>query len=195
MSYKIILTLSCLLILQSCGTVLRLDKNNSSFNLSNKSGQFCINERKILWKQQSFGTEHVEYEAASISRNEEIKLIYSEISRLNNSFACGNKLLAEIEIVNNPVSEKRLLLLLTIFSLGIIPYWDEYENTLKISTYNDTNLVSVYTSSFKYKRIESIFLLPVTPFYISSEIELNLKTIPLHFQNILNEIRKKDGMN
>lgn len=196
MSYKIILLLSGLLLLQSCGTILYLDKNNSSVYLNNKSSEFCINERKIIWKQQSFGTEHIEYEQNSISRENEIKLINTEITRLNSSSTCSNKLLTEIEIVNRPMSEKRLSLLITIFSLGIIPYWDEYENILKISTYDDKSLISIYTSAYKYNRIESVLLLPVAPFYCSSEIELNLnlKTIPLHFKNIASELNKKDGI-
>lgn len=86
-------------------------------------------------------------------------------------------------------------MLLNIISIGIIPYWAEFENTVKVTILNKQSVeVGSFSSTYKYERIQSLFLIPAAPFYIGGNIELNLKTIPMHFNKISEEIHKGSGL-
>lgn len=194
MMKKCVYPIIWLLVFQGCASILSL--NHSSLVLDSKrSGmEFCFDESKIKLTNIIYGREKTDYETQDSSRKEEFKLINNEIEKLFIFKNCKNYLKIQVEIINKPVENKSVLDFLNIISIGIIPYWAEYENIAKITITNKENKeTDSFSSTYKYERVQSIFLIPVSPFYIGGNIELNLKTIPLHFQNISNELNKKEG--
>lgn len=183
------------LIFQSCASVLTIDEKTLKFTGDSGNRVACVAAPKVKLTSVTLGKNITDTDAHS-PNDHQILLIKSEFNKIFNiDVNCSKKLAAEVEIVNMPVEERRGLLLLNMITIGIIPYWTQYENYLIVTVYKeDGNIIQRYRSSLNYERVQSLFLIPVMGFYLGGEIELNLKTIPLHFNNISEEIHKSAGL-
>ncbi len=185
------------LFFQGCASIIYLKGAEPKIETNEKPISVCANKVKIMWTDEAFGTvSNKTYENSSDTLIQKQKLMLSEQIHQNfNDRNCDSSSKALIEIRNAPVDQKRLLALLNIVSIGIIPYYDEYNNFVEIKFYDqDGNMKGRVSSSYKYEMIHSIFLWPAMFFYINGTNELNLKMIPLHFNNISEKIHKNEGL-
>lgn len=185
-----------ILFFQGCASVLTIDKETLKFTSDSTKRISCIAEPKIKLTSIGFGIAETQTSSNSKMRDDEILLIKREFSKVfDQKTNCQKNMVVDIEIVNEPIEDRRALLLLNLITIGIIPYWAEHRNYLTITVYDENGKIDQrYTSSLNYERVQSFFLFPVTAFYIDSNIELNLKTIPMHFNNISEEIHKSTGL-
>ena len=181
-------------LLQSCASILYVKKNEPIVALDNASNYACVGDVKVFLVSQSFGTTYsFPLETArEDSAQKQYQLILSKINELRgNGKNCNNDIKTVIEIKNIPVDEKRALALLNIVTIGIIPYFDEYINSVVIKNYSKNgDFLGESSSSVNYEMVHSIFLWPAMPFYTSGTDSLNLSTIPKHFDNIKNMLGK-----
>lgn len=184
------------LFFQGCASVLTLKDGEMNTVIQNKEVINCSTEkRKIIWNQIVMGQLYNKDSDSKLTKYEqkESSSIFSHLDGLLDKFcAAPTNIIAEIS--NTPINESRGLILLNIISLGIIPYWDQFENKIKIDVYRNGDHINTYTSVVQYTRVQSIFLWLKAPFSVTSEHELNLKTIPMHFNNISEEIHKGVGL-
>lgn len=117
-------------------------------------------------------------------------LIISEWKRkIPNSPSCEIMLDVTIEISNEPIKKNQVLFLLNTISIGIIPYWADEKNVLLVKLFDQNgNLNGSYSSTINYTRIQSLFLIPASPFYVGGTNELNLHTIPIHITSIARQM-------
>ena len=196
---------ACILIFpmlfQSCASILKLDRNSGFVRQAGNQSVSCVKDYKILWKNFGFNREFVNDKPDSKFQEEEKKIIDIEVNKLFSnvhSNKCVDFKKAMVEISNTPSENRnKALLLFNLLSIGIIPYWAEYTNTLSIKIYSqnssDSEVVNL-ESRFVYTRMQSVFLWPATPFYDTSENEINIKTIPMHFNSISEEMHKGSGV-
>jgi hypothetical protein len=184
------------LLLQSCASILYIKGEEPIVALGKEGKSACVGDVKILLVSQSFGTTHsfpLETGREDAAKKQ-YQLVLSKINELRESGkGCSSDIKTVIEIRNMPVDEKRALALLNIITIGIIPYFDEYTNSVVIKNYSKNgDFLGESSSSVNYEMIHSIFLWPAMPFYISGTDSLNLKTLPRHFDNIKNVKEKND---
>lgn len=181
---------------QGCASVLTLKDGEINAVIQNKEIANCTTEkRKIIWNQVVMGQLYSKDSDSKLTKYEQIESssIFSHLDKLSDK-SCATPINIIAEISNTPTDESRGLILLNIISLGIIPYWDQFENKIKVDVYRNGDLINTYTSTVPYTRMQSIFLWLKAPFAVTSEHELNLKTIPMHFNNISEEIHKSAGL-
>lgn len=192
---KILFFMFCVL-LQSCASILYINREEPNVALGKNGNSTCVGDVKIFLVSQSFGTTYsFPLETGrEVAAREQYKLVLSKINELRESGKdCGGDIKTVIEIKNIPLNEKRLLALLNIVTIGIIPYFDEYTNSLVIKNYSKNgDFLSESSSSVNFEMIHSIFLWPAMPFYISGTDSLNLKTLPIHFDNLKNMKEKSN---
>lgn len=188
------LCLICLL-LQSCASILYI-KDEEPMVSFGREHFTCLGDVKVLLVSQSFGTIYsFPLETGrEDSAKKQYQLVLSQIKDLRESSKdCSGDIKTVIEIINMPVDEKRALALLNIITIGIVPYFDDFTNSVVIKKYSKNgDFLSESSSSVNYKIIHSILLWPAVPFYNSGTDSLNLKTIPLHFDNIKNMKEKSN---
>jgi hypothetical protein len=181
---------------QGCASSLILKDVGVAVESQNKEVSYCkAEQRKVVWNDTVMGQFYSKDSNSKLNKYEQtdLSIIFSQLDKLMNK-TCAASTNVIVEISNTPINESRGLKLLNTISFGIIPYWDEYENKIKIDFYRDGNLVDSYISSLLYTRIQSIFLWPAAPFSLTSSHELNIKTIPMHFNNISEQIHKGSGL-
>lgn len=182
--------------LQGCASIIYLKSLEPEIKIGKIQNLSCLGEVKIVWVAESFGmVSNQTYEKNRDSLIQKQKdLLREQIDRTFKKCEGHKKTL--IEVKNIPVDQKRLLALLNIISFGIIPYFDEYSNSVEIKYFDqDGNFKNQVSSVYRYEMIHSIFLWPAMPFYINGTNELNIKTIPMHFNNISEEIHKSAELN
>ena len=181
-----------MILLQGCASVLILNNNSLDHDTSSMAhGKNCFKIKTITWSQVAFGQlSSTDDSLAYAERAEQKRIIEQFFTEPEQDLSkCKEVVLIKIDIKNAPINESRTLLLISALTIGIIPYWDKYENVFELSIYSKGGeLKNSYVSKVEYTRYQSIFLLPATPFYIGSEMELNSKTIPFHLENISNQI-------
>jgi len=182
-----------MILLQGCASVLILNNNSLEHDTSSMAHRKnCFKIKTITWSQVAFGQlSSTDDSLAYAERAEQKKIIEQFFTEPEQDLSkCKEEVLIKIDIKNAPINESRALLLISALTIGIIPYWDKYENVFELSIYSKGGeLKNSYVSKIEYTRYQSIFLLPATPFYIGSEMELNSKTIPFHLENVSSQIR------
>lgn len=182
-------------LFNGCAGILKTE-NLTKYNQSTKLpiSVACISEIKIFFNDVTFGKFNSEVYSADKNSmyQENYKLINKLVTeKTGNNTQCQGIYKLKVELSNIPENESRGLALLNIVSFGIIPYWDRFYNELKLTFSDSTENNIIYSSRTNYLRIHSIFLWPVMPFYIDGTIELDLKTLPYHFNNL----QKQDDVN
>lgn len=172
-----------------CASILPYDKDQKPIvdsQVSEKS--FCIQSKKILIVNTSYGQtnshEPLRHESdLSNALRMELDTLFSSNEK------CKVSLLAIVEVINEPVDQKRILGILNMFTIGIIPYWDKENNTLRVALYDERgDLKNSYSSTIQYTRMQSIFLWPVAPFYETGNLSLSQKLLPEHIKNIRSQM-------
>lgn len=172
------------IFLQSCASILTVNPNSLNKDNFLDFSNSCFKVSNVLLINSVFGTDHDNISENEKNREEEINLIKSLFDNQSPKQNC-TRYRTEVKLQNAPVNDRRLLLILNFITLGIIPYWDTHTNSLLVDIYDiNGNFLKRVRSTLEYSRIQSIFLLPVSPFFIDSNIKLNLTTIPQHFKNL-----------
>lgn len=180
------------LFLQGCASALILNESKITADIQNTNAVSCATDkRKMIWNQTVMGQLYSKDSNSKLSQYEQVEntSISDQLGKLMHE-PCQASTNLIVEVSNTPINESRGLILLNIISLGIIPYWDQFENKIKIETFKEGEQINTYISTVPYTRVQSIFLWLAAPFIVTSEHELNLKTIPMHFNNISEEIQK-----
>lgn len=184
------------LIFQSCASILYIKGEEPILALGKEGNINCLGDVKVFLVSQSFGTKYIFplETGREDTAKKQYQLVLSKINEFRGSGKdCSGDTKTVIEIRNMPVDEKRALALINIVTIGIIPYFDEYTNSMVIKNYSKNgDFLGESSSSVNYEMIHSIFLWPAMPFYISGTDSLNLKTMPRHFDNIKNAKEKNN---
>ncbi len=107
---------------------------------------------------------------------------------------CKQNVRVLIEVIHEPINENRVLLLTNAVTFGIVPYWGDYLNKINMKIYSEGTLLSSASTEIAYRRIQSIFLWPIAIFSDTGNFDISQKVIPMHFNNILEIVRKNDGL-
>ena len=156
----------------------------------------CVIERKI-----DFISHHRSYNISSNTTNKEPGLYKKHYKLINqyilensqNNEICKNKYRLDIEITNGTVKENIILGVFNIITLGIIPNWNNDENTMRLIFYDQNGDKRIYVSKTNYSSTRSILFLPITFFFTSSEVELDLIMIPYHLNHLVMMKEEKLG--
>ncbi len=180
----------CSILLQSCITTFKktelelpteIQKINSNYN--------CITIKIFALSQTELGTEHRQlFDVTDVTNKDDLEPLEKSIGPfLKKSSECSKLFEANIYLKVKPKNDRIFWPLMSIITLGIIPYWNEYENLMEVNLYDKGIFQKKIASQINYSQIYSLFLIPAMPFYDNVYNDLG--------ENILNkhaEIIKKN---
>lgn len=183
MNKIIILNLIGLFIFQSCMTMNMKFEFADSFNVSKK----CV-AIKVLHVSEAVlnGTYDEIINIKSPSYQNELKNIESTFNK--NRSDCSEYVDAYVYIRHSPKNKHIIWPYISVVTLMIIPYWNDYENVMDVSLYDKGIMIKKLSSVLTYTEVDSILLLPAVPFSKFIINPFNDSILNQHAKNISSQL-------
>ena len=177
-------------ILQGCITSLK-----SNVTLENK---FKVKKSESCYfvKQFYITQSHLNTETGSLSDASDYETIdfFRKIEKtINNGYKikseCKNVFEISISIDARPLQSKNVWQIINFATLAIVPFWNDYKNTLYFKIYKNGKEVATMTSNIEYSYYSSLFLIPAMPFNNTIINDFSDDILDKHIQNIANQLK------
>jgi hypothetical protein len=159
----------CFIFIQSCVTTFKkIDQHVLLDVKKNESKKNCIKIRNFALSETGPATDIKRLiDVTDLSNTEDLDTFRSILKIPSDFSADCSKNFFDANIYLKVKSKKDSVFwpLMSIITLGIIPYWDDYENLMEIELFEKGILQKKITSQIGYSQIYSLFLLPAMPFY------------------------------